>query len=438
MSAGERLAADAEPAPAGRRGRLEEITCHGVAHGGEAVGRLADGRAVFVAGVVPGERVRVRVVDERKRFARAELVEVLEASPDRITPPCPHFGPDRCGGCTWQYLRPAAQASLKARLIREQLAHVGGLHEVAVREPLRPQAQGQPEGFGYRQRATLTAGSDGRLGFLRSGSHEVHPVDRCPLLAAPLQALPARLGRQPAGSRVRLRAGARGDRLVVLEAGAQAREPHAVDADGSLAWASVQANGKVRDGRGAPSVNEKVAGTRFHVGAASFFQVHREGAEALVRHVDRALRPRPRDTLIDVYAGVGLFAATVGADVRSVIAIESWKPAAKDAERNLRRHPRARVLQEDALRGLRGLNAADVMVLDPPRSGAGASVIGQVARLSPRAVALISCDPAALARDLRGFVDEGYDIAWVQPVDLFPQTAHVEAVTALRRRRPET
>ncbi|HKE98048.1 MAG TPA: TRAM domain-containing protein [Actinomycetes bacterium] len=435
MSAGEQVrhAGEQSPAP----GDLEEVTCHGVAHGGEAVGRLADGRAVFIAGAIPGERVRVRVVDERKRFARAELVEVLQASPDRITPPCPHFGPGRCGGCTWQHLRPAAQAALKARLVREQLAHVGGLHEVEVREPLRPQAPGQPQGFGYRQRATLTAGPDGRLGFLKSGSHEVHPVDRCPLLAASLQELPARLGRQPAGSRVRLRAGARGERLVVLEAGAAARVPPAEDADGALAWASVQANGKVRDGRGVPFVNEKVAGARFHVGAASFFQVHREGAEALVRLVDRALRPRTRDVLVDVYAGVGLFAATVGAGVRSVIAIESWKPAAKDAERNLRRHPRARVLKEDALRSLRGLNAADVMVLDPPRSGAGRDVIRQVARLAPRAVALVSCDPAALARDLRAFVDEGFDVAWVQPVDLFPQTAHVETVTALRRRRSD-
>ena len=412
----------------------EEIDCPGVAHGGEAVGRLADGRAVFVPGAIPGERVRVRVTERRARFARAELLEVIEPSPDRIQAPCPHFGPGRCGGCTWQHIQPAAQAALKARLVREQLAHVGGLDDIEVRDTLRPQAPGAPEGFGYRERATLTAGADGRLGFLRSGSHEVYPVDRCPLLAAPLQDLPGRIGRQPAGSRVRLRAGAGGERLAVLEAAAmrsaQARPP----AQPGLAWAAVQANGKVRDGEGNPYVTEAVAGIRLHVSAASFYQVHRDGADLLVRLVTRALRPRSSDVLVDLYAGVGLFAATVGAGVREVVAVESWKPAAQDAERNLRRHRSAKVVRDDALRGLGKLRGADIVVLDPPRAGAGGKVVAAVAKLAPRGVALVSCDPAALARDVRAFVDAGYEAAWVQPVDLFPQTAHVEAVTALRRR----
>jgi tRNA/tmRNA/rRNA uracil-C5-methylase (TrmA/RlmC/RlmD family) len=412
---------------------VEDVTCGGVAHGGEAVARLADGRAVFVPYAIPGERVRVRVTEVRPRFARAELVEVLEPSPERVAPPCPHFGPGRCGGCTWQHIRPAAQAELKARLVREQLAHVGGLDAVEVRATLRPEAPGQPEGFGYRERATLTAGEDGRLGFLRAASHEVHPVDRCPLLAPPLQDLPGRLGRHPAGSRVRLRHGARDERLAVLEV-VKAKRTGLPVADG-LAWAAVQGNGKVRDGEGPPFVTERVAGTEFHVSAASFFQVHREGANLLVRLVGEALVPGPTDLLVDLYAGVGLFAATVGRRAGQVLAVESWKPAARDAERNLTGHPRARVVRDDAVRGLKGLHAADLVVLDPPRAGAGAAVVRRVARLRPRAVALVSCDPAALARDVRAFVEEGYHPAWVQPVDLFPQTAHVETVTALTRKQ---
>jgi len=414
-------------------GWVENVTCAGVAHGGEAVGRLADGRAVFVPYAIPGERVRVRVTEVRPRFARAELVEVLEPSPDRVEPPCPHFGPGRCGGCAWQHIRPAAQAELKARLVREQLAHVGGLDAVPVRPTLRPEAPGQPEGFGYRERATLTAGADGRLGFLRAASHEVHPVDRCPLLALPLQELPGRLGRHPAGSRVRLRHGVRDERLAVLEA-AKAKRSGAPLVEG-LAWASVQANGKVRDGEGPPFVTERVAGAEFHVSAASFFQVHRKGADLLVDLVAEALAPGPTDLLVDLYAGVGLFAATVGRRAGRVLAVESWKPAARDAERNLSGHPHARVVADDAIRGLKGLHAADLVVLDPPRAGAGAAAARRIARLSPRAVALVSCDPAALARDVRAFVDEGYHPAWAQPVDLFPQTAHVEAVTALTRKR---
>jgi tRNA/tmRNA/rRNA uracil-C5-methylase (TrmA/RlmC/RlmD family) len=408
---------------------VEDVDCPGVAHGGEAVGRLTDGRAVFVPYAIPGERVRIRVTDARRRFARAELLEVLEASPDRVTPPCPHFGPGRCGGCAWQHIRPAAQAALKTRLVAEQLAHVGGLTAVDVRPTLRPETPDEAPGFGYRERATLTAGADGRLGFLRAGSHQVHPVDRCPLLAGPLQDLPDRLGRHPPGARVRLRHGPSGDRLVVLEAGAAARTRLSVP-DG-VAWAALTAAGKVRDGEGPPFVTERVAGVDFHVGAASFFQVHRAGADLLVELVGAALDPGPDDLLLDLYAGVGLFAATVGAEAGRVVAVESWRPAARDARRNLRGHPDARLLATDVGRALQRLPTADLVVLDPPRSGAGAAVATKVAALRPRVVALVSCDPAALARDVRAFSDAGYPPAWVQPVDLFPQTAHVEAVTAL-------
>ncbi len=437
-----RARAAGPPTPAARRARhVEEVTCHGVAHGGEAVAHLADGRVVFVPFALPGERVRIRIVDDRRRFARAELEEVLEPSPDRIDPPCPHFGPGRCGGCAWQHLRPEAQAELKARLVREQLAHLGGLPDVPVRPALLPGTPaGEPEGFGYRERATLTAASDGRLGFLRASSHQVHPVDRCPLLAGDLQELPGQLGRHPPGAKVRLRRGAGGERLVLLEAGAASRTRFLPPA--GVSWATVRGNGKVVEGEGAPFVTERVAGVELHVSAASFFQVHRAGAEALVELVGQALEPAPDDVLLDLYAGVGLFAATVGAHAGRVVAVESWKPATRDAKRNLRGHPDATVLQDDVANALPSLRAADVAVLDPPRAGAGAKVLERLAALGPRAVALVSCDPAALARDVRILTDLGYHADWVQPVDLFPQTAHVEAVTALsrqgQRRRHDT
>jgi tRNA/tmRNA/rRNA uracil-C5-methylase (TrmA/RlmC/RlmD family) len=420
-------------AHARRTGRVEEVVCHGVAHGGEAVARLADGRVVFVPFAAPGERVRVWVVDDRRRFARAELEEVLEPSPDRVEPPCPHFGPGRCGGCAWQHLHPAAQGELKARLVREQLAHLGGLQDVPVRPALRPHGagDGEPAGFGYRERATLTAGQDGRLGFLRAASHEVHPVDRCPLLAGDLAELPGQLGRHPPGAKVRLRRGAAGERLVVLEAGAAARTRFLPPA--GVSWVTVRGDGKVVEGEGAPFVTERVAGVELHVSAASFFQVHRAGAEALVELVAEALEPGQGELLLDLYAGVGLFAATVGARAARVVAVESWKPAVRDAKRNLRGHRDATVLQDDVANALPRLAPADVAVLDPPRAGAGARVLERLAALGPRAVALVSCDPAALARDVRILADLGYRPAWVQPVDLFPQTAHVEAVTALSR-----
>ena len=406
-----------------RAGRVEEVTCPARVR-----------RVVFIPFAVPGERVRIRVVEDRRRFARAELEEVLEASPDRIDPACPHFGPGRCGGCAWQHLRPEAQAELKARLVREQLAHLGGLPDVPVRTALRPHEPGdpgQPEGFGYRERATLTAARDGRLGFLRASSHEVHPVDHCPLLAGGLRELPGQLGRHPPGAKVRLRRGAAGERLVVLEAAAASRT-RLLAPDG-VSWAIVRGSGKIVEGEGAPFVTERVAGVELHVSAASFFQVHRAGAEVLVDLVGQALEPASGEVLLDLYAGVGLFAATVGARAGRVVAVESWKPAVRDARRNLRNHRDATVLQDDVANALPSLRAADVAVLDPPRAGAGATVLERLAALAPRAVALVSCDPAALARDVRILTDLGYHTAWVQPVDLFPQTAHVEAVTALYR-----
>jgi tRNA/tmRNA/rRNA uracil-C5-methylase (TrmA/RlmC/RlmD family) len=411
-------------------GLVADVHLHGVAHGGQAVGRLPDGRAVFVPYAIPGERVRVRVTQARRRFARAELLEVLEPSPDRVEPPCPHFGPGRCGGCAWQHVRPGAQADLKARLVREQLAHLGGLDDVPVRPTLRPASPpGEPEGFGYRERATLTAAPDGRLGFLRAGSHQVHPVDRCPLLAGGLQELPSLLGRHPAGAKVRLRRGAGGERLAVLEA-AETSRTRFLPPEG-VAWSVVRGNGRVVGGEGRPSVTERIAGVELQVSAASFFQVHRQGAETLVELAGRALQPAGGETLLDLYAGVGLFAATVGARAGRVVAVESWRPAARDARHNLRSHPDATVLQDDVANALRGIGAADLVVLDPPRAGAGASVLGRVAALRPRAIALVSCDPAALARDVRTLTDLGWPAAWVQPVDLFPQTAHLEALTAL-------
>jgi len=416
------------PTEHARAARVEEVACHGVAHGGEAVAHLADGRVVFIPFALPGERVRIRVVDDRRRFARAELEEVLEPSPDRIAPVCPHFGPGRCGGCAWQHLRPEAQAELKTRLVREQLDHLGGLPEVPVRPALRP---GEPGGFGYRERATLTAGEDGRPGFLRASSHQVHPVDRCPLLAGDLQELPDQLGRHPPGAKVRLRRGEGGERLVVLAAGAASRTRFLPPA--GVSWAIVRGNGKVVESGGTPFVTERVAGIELHVSAASFFQVHRAGAEALVDLVGQALEPAPAEVLLDLYAGVGLFGATVGTRAGKVVAVESWKPAVTDAKRNLREHPDATVLQDDVAHALPRLEAADVAVLDPPRAGAGRKVLERLAALGPRAVALVSCDPAALARDVRILTDLGYHAAWVQPVDMFPQTAHVEAVTALHR-----
>ena len=375
------------------------VTLHGFAHGGEAVGRLPDGRAVFVAFGIPGETVRVRITAEHKRWCRAVLVEVLTPSADRVEPPCPYFGPGRCGGCQLQHIAANRRLELLQRVVIDQLERVGH-----VADP--PVAATESGGhYGYRNRARFAVDADGALGFRRHGSHDVLPIDRCLLLDLEAQRLREAVGDEWAGaSELEVRAATEGTAVV--------RNPVT----------------KPKVVIGERTLVERVADLEFRVSATSFFQSNRAGAEVLLRLVREFAAVAAGDTALDLYAGVGLFAAGLAADGATVTAVESHHASAADARHNLS----GEVVEDSVERTVAAYRRAgrrfDIVVLDPPRRGAGPNVTTDVAALAGRCIVIVACDPATLARDTATLHDQGWTLRQAVPVDQFAQTGHVEVV----------
>ena len=364
-----------------------------VAHGGHCVVRLegttddpADRpRVVFVRHAIPGERVVVEITEgtDGDKFWRGDAVTVLAPAPERVEPPCPHARPGRCGGCDFQHVSLPHQRELKAAVVREQLARLARVESDVEVEPV----PGDEEGLRWRTRIQWAAGPDGTRGLRKYRSHEVVPIDDC------------RITRHDARE-------AGGPSTVVTERVAvPGRGEHAFTVEG--------------DG---------------------FWQVHPGAPQVLVETVLTMLEPRAGEVALDLYAGVGLFARfladAVGPTGR-VVAVEADPSAAEHARANLagldgvtvEHGPVDRVLAGP----VPGLERADLVVLDPPREGARAAVVEQVVARSPRAVAYVACDPAALARDVATFAGLGYRLQALRAFDLFPMTHHVECVALLEK-----
>ena len=402
------------------------VSVSGVAGGGDGVGRLPDGRAVFVRGALPGERVVARMVEERARFARAEVVEVLDPSPARVQPPCPVLAAG-CGGCGWQHVAPEAQRELKAVVVGDALRRIGGLASVPDIDP-GPHLPAT----GYRT-TVHAAVVDGRAGFRRHHGHDVVAVDGdgC-LVAHPLVDEVLRQGRFGNASAATVRAGsATGERLVVVDPVATAVEvPDGVQvtdaaalAAGHRAW-----------------IHEVVAGRRFRVSAGSFFQARPDGAAALAELVASWAAGDVGDSPVrvaDLYGGVGLLGAVLadrmtaaGGRARLQV-VEANRSSVADAEVNLADLDHARVVRADVRRWRP--STVDVVVADPSRHGLGAAVVDRVAATGTPLLVLVSCDPGSLGRDAGLLASAGFDLAGATLVDLFPHTPHVEVVTRWRR-----
>ncbi|MCD6303299.1 MAG: class I SAM-dependent RNA methyltransferase, partial [Anaerolineae bacterium] len=403
----------------------QEITLSlvSMAHGGDAVARF-NGQVVFVRGGIPGERVRARVTERQKHFLRAKVIDVLEASPDRVTPPCPHAA--LCGGCQWQHISYQRQTAIKADIVREALTRIGGVAEPRVR-PMIPAAFP----FAYRNNIQVRRTPQGSLGFQERESHRVVPIEHC-LLAHPLiddrwQALEdASVPFERASLRVGIRTG---ESLIALEAD-QRPDPRALS-QGSWVWLHNDGWERLR---GKPWYHEELAGQRYRVSAGSFFQVHTSQAEQLVRLVLEMLTPQPGDSVLDVYCGVGVFALQLADHVRRVLAIESAPPAIADARVNGAGHENVSwhlAAAEQAIAELDG--PWDKAVLDPPRAGCAPQVLQSLARMRVERIAYVSCEPSTLARDVKRLQNLGYHLVHVQPVDMFPQTFHVETVALIQR-----
>jgi len=394
-----------------------------MAHGGSALGRH-EGRVIFVPYTIPGETVRVEVVETHARWARARLMEVLEPSPHRVEPPCPYFGQDRCGGCHFQHIAYEAQAEFKQQVVGDQLARLGGLRDIRVQDII-----GAAEPWGYRNHVQFSIGPDARLGFLTADSHHVVSVDQCLITDPLLNDLWAALDMEwPQLRRLSLRCGsATGDLMAIFEL--DHYEDFEIEVDFPVSCALLLADGEAVVMMGSAHLVEHVAGRDYRVSAGSFFQVNTGGAEALVALVSDYLAPTGDETLVDLYCGVGLLGLALADRVRRVVGVEAEGSAAADFRYNARDLDHAELIEGTAERVLPNLEGPiEMLILDPPRSGAGKRVVGEIARLCPRRIAYVSCDPATLARDARYLTEAGFHLEEVQPLDLFPQTYHVEAV----------
>jgi tRNA/tmRNA/rRNA uracil-C5-methylase (TrmA/RlmC/RlmD family) len=424
------------PAPAALAvGDVVTLDVGPVAHGGFCIARH-EGRVVFVRHALPGERVNAQVTEARdgQRFVRADCVEVLESSPHRVTPPCPYAGPGLCGGCDFQHASLVHQRELKASVVREQFARLAK-QEVDV---LVERLPGDEDGLGWRTRVEFAVDDSGRAGLRGSRSHDILPVDTCLIADPRILATGVLAGDWSGESAVDVAAPSEGEAVVVAVPSGEAD---------------------------VPSVTERVAGRSFsgtfEVSARGFWQVHPGAAATFVDTVTGMLQPREGETALDLYSGVGLFAAALAERVGEsgkVVAVESDPGAVASAAGNLAAYPsvavvRARVddafgvprpsrsgptrnraqrqrkLRRHPLLPLR----ADVVVLDPPRTGAGREVTAQVAALQPRAIAYVACDPSALARDSAFLAAAGYQLGELRAFDAFPMTHHVECIALFTR-----
>lgn len=397
-------------------GALVEVEIDDIAHGGEGVGRV-NGKAHFVPGVVPGEKVVARIVKDGGSWARAELVEVRNPSPSRVEPLCPHA--DRCGGCQWQHATYESQLAWKRNTVAAQLRHIGKIPDPPVMDTVAP---GPP--FGYRNRMEFKV-HNGRPAMHRARSHEMVPLSVCELLDPKLATIFGRLDNLAGVDQLVLRAGTNtADTLMILTG-----EVPAQAADWGVPLARQE--GKTVTGISGPArISEEIGGTTFRITGNAFFQNNSHGAAALVELVRRALQPEAIDTVLDAYAGVGLFGASLASEVGRVIAVESNRVAASDLQRNLEAAGVGHRVIRGRMESVAGHldEYADLAVADPPRTGLGEVGIAAVTATGPRRLAYVSCDPASLARDAALLAGEGYRLTEVTPLDMFPQTFHIEAV----------
>jgi len=401
---------------------LLELDVGPVAHGGHCVARH-EGRVVFVRHTLPGERVLARLTDAEPdaRFWRADAVEVLEPSPDRVPSPWPEAGPGGVGGGELGHVAMVAQRTWKATVVAEQLHRLARLDREVVVEA----APGETDGLGWRTRIELTTDGAGRPGMHRYRSEEVVPLTAMPLAVAGIADLDIFGRRWPAAVRLTAVAPVGGDRPLVLVDG--------------VPWSG---DGPDRRPNARSSVRERavLATTEYswRVAAAGFWQVHRTAPTALGMAVLDAVGPRDGATVLDLYAGAGMFtlplADVVGPSGR-VVAVEGDPGAVRGARRNAHDRPQVE-LHLGGVTEVLGQDVVahpDVVVLDPPRVGAGRDVVERLVALRPERVVYVACDPAALARDVAYLGQRGYSLTGLRAFDLFPMTHHVECVATFDR-----
>ena len=396
-----------------RVGDRIDVTLESWGRLGEAMARHND-EPVFVLGGIPGERVTAEVVRVQRKYASATVVEVLEPSPDRIDPPCQYFG--ACTGCQWQHLDYNAQLAVKREKVVDALSRVGGLflggQEAPVTETLP-----SPNRYGYRNHARFTVSKQGELGFVNRETRKFIRIDECMLMRRSVNLLLEDLQDRCKET----------TQLSIRSGGATADDP-----DSYLVQPRMFGPG-IEVVTGQKRYVETIGEKRFFVSSPSFFQVNVEQAARAADVVREWLALSPEDVLVDAYAGVGTFAVLLSPHVKKVLAIEESSAAVADARENAAGIPNVEFLLGRTENVLSDLPVRpDAVVLDPPRSGCQPQALTSLLELAPPRVAYVSCDAETLARDLKVLTAGGYKLDRVVPIDMFPQTHHVECVALLR------
>lgn len=390
-----------------------EVRTHGMAVGGDAVARDDQGRVVFVNGALAGETVRVKVRSTHDRFAHADVVSVIEPAADRIEPGCPHVA-EGCGGCGWAHIALDEQRRAKLDMVAESLVRLGHIGA--------PVVQASPELAPGGHRSTVRAAVvDGRAGYRKANSDDRLGVNSC-RVAHPLVEELIIDGRFGDADEVVLRAGVRtGERMARV----------APDATGVELPDDVLIIGADQLRTGARAwIHEEVHGVRLRVSADSFFQSRVDGADALVDAVGDALvGSDPTGSMVDLYCGVGLFGATVGAG-RRVVGVERSRSSVADAQVNLADRD-AKIIRVGVERWRP--SSADVVVADPPRTGLRRDGVDKIGATGAHHLALVSCDAASLGRDAALLGADGWTLEWARLIDMFPDTPHVEVVSRFTR-----
>jgi tRNA/tmRNA/rRNA uracil-C5-methylase (TrmA/RlmC/RlmD family) len=400
---------------------------------------------VFVPHGIPGERVRAEIVEEKERWARARLVNVLHASTDRVQPPCPYFGQDKCGGCQWQHIAYERQAELKREILADQLRRLGHITQpnvsdvIAVADPEAGEHEAPFLDYGYRNQIDFGI-ADGRTALRRTDGRSLIPVDFCLLVNERIDQLHGALQVDyPELTGIRIRASENtDDALVLFQMTAEADGAAAPEIEIDLpAAVALRGERGIQPLIGEPFIAEDVNGVVYQISPLSYFPPNTAGAAALVDVVLSYAGAQPGDAILDLYCGVGLFSVPLANTGASVTGVDSNPAACEDFAFNAGQLANVELHEGAVEEVLPPLLAAgqrvDVVVLDPPHTGAGPDVLRMLTDLGPRRVIYVADDPATLARDAVHLVNLGFRLVEAQPIDLQPQTFHVETVALWER-----
>ena len=409
-----------------------EITIESIANGGAGVG-MHRRQPVFVPYTIPGERLIARPLATSERHILAEGVTLLEASADRVYPVCPHFGPGRCGRCQWQHIAYEAQLLLKQDILADQLGRLGGLRDHEIEAALHPTI-GSPEPWGYNAHMTFSVTADLRLAFSTLDGKSLFPIEVCHILHPDLLDLYGQLELDLNGiKRVKLQIGSDGERMIILSLAQDEAPELEIDLPASV-------NVLLPDNEPMNLIGDShsrydFSGRSFRVTAGSSFRANLAQMPALVETVTTLLDLRGGETVLDLYAGVGVFSAFAAPKAALVTLVESYPPAVTDADENLADFDNVDVIEGSVEEVLEMLDeACDAVIVDPPSRGLGKAVIDGLVSTQAARILYVADDPATLARDAKRLTQQGYRLAAAQPIDSAPQTYYFDTAALFVRR----